>query len=325
MDWSSRFGDTFASMPVCVTGGAGFIGSHLVDALVALGAQVRVIDDLSHGRQENLAAARDQISFIRASILDDSVLGEAIDGCSVVFHQAALGSVPHSVEEPALFHEVNAIGTLRVLEQARTAGVERVIYAASSSAYGDSDTLPKIESMPVQPTSPYASSKLAGELMLHAFCACYDLDGVSLRYFNIFGPRQRPDSQYAAVVPAFAEALIEGRRPDIFGDGNQSRDFTHVDNVVSANLLAAAAPKRLEGAVLNIACGGRFTLRELLRTLADILSVEPVHESRPPRAGDVQHSQADITRAGALIGYDVITDLHRGLKETLSALDTARA
>lgn len=322
----------YRDLPVLVTGGAGFIGSHLVDALVKLGARVRVIDDLSNGREANLADHLEpgavmsrRVGFIRASILDEAALSLAIDGCAVVFHQAALGSVPASVEQPLLYHEVNGTGTLRVLDAARRAGVRRVIYASSSSVYGESATLPKVETMLPAPLSPYAVSKLMGEYWLQVYARCYGLPGASLRYFNVFGPRQRPDSPYAAVVPAFAAALRAGRRPIIYGDGLQSRDFTHVDNVVHANLLAGMLRGEQVGdapaaPAVNVACGERYTLLELLDAMQRILGTAIAPEHRPERAGDVKHSQADITRARATLGYKTIVGFHEGLKSMMAAM-----
>jgi len=302
---------------VCVTGGAGFIGSHLVDALVNLGAHVTVIDDLSNGREENISASRERIRFIQASILDDQARTEALRDARFVFHQAALGSVPHSVEEPLLFHEVNGTGTLRVLETSRRANVQRVVYASSSSVYGDSPTLPKVEDHLPTPKSPYAASKLMGEYWMQAYAVCYGLSGVALRYFNVFGPRQRPDSQYAAVVPAFVDAMLRGRRPVIYGDGGQSRDFTYVRNVVYANLLAAIADRPLAGEAVNVACGERFTLLDLLGSLANLTAREPDADHAPERAGDVRHSQADIARSREIVGYETTVGFDEGLRETV--------
>jgi len=309
---------SFNGVPVCVTGGAGFIGSHLVDALVDLGANVRVIDDLSNGRAENLEKVRARITFIEDSILENDSLRRAVDGCRFVFHEAALGSVPQSVREPLRYHEVNSTGTVRVLEAARTAGTARVIYASSSSVYGESEELPKRESMRPDPVSPYAASKLMGEYWSRAYSHCYGLSTASLRYFNVFGPRQRPDSQYAAVVPAFAAALRAGRRPVIYGDGLQSRDFTHVDNVVAANLRAAACSADLCGDAFNIACGERSTLLELLGAMSSAIGAAPTPgpDHQPARAGDVRHSQADITLASQRIGFRP----HVGLQQGLSAM-----
>jgi UDP-glucose 4-epimerase len=307
-----------------VTGGAGFIGSHLVDALVAHGARVSVIDDLSNGSLENLRTSQDRVSIVLGSIVDVGALDSAmnIEGApaEVVFHQAAIASVPRSVEEPDRYVQVNAMGTLAVLEAARRAGaasgrVPRVIYAASSSVYGDAPALPKVETMAPQPLSPYAASKFAGECLLQSHCHCLGVSGVSLRYFNVFGPRQRHDSPYAAVIPRFIEALRRGARPVIYGDGKQSRDFTFIDNVVQANLLAGSCPQSLCGASLNIASGRRLTLLEVLaalRTIMGVNSVEP--DFQAPRAGDVRDSLADITAARDLFGYQPSVSFESGLQ-----------
>jgi UDP-glucose 4-epimerase len=305
---------------VCVTGGAGFIGSHLCEALVKGGAQVTIIDDLSNGLLENIASIANQVRFVEGSILDPRALSAAIQGCELVFHQAAIASVPRSVKEPLPYFEVNAKGTLEVLETARALKVKRVIYAASSSAYGDRDELPKIETMSPMPLSPYASAKFAGEHLLRTYCHCYGLSGVSLRYFNIFGPRQRPDSPYAAVIPRFATALRRGEKPVIFGDGTQTRDFTYVGNAVNANLLAGATANSLRGEAINIACGESFSLMELLKSIAAHLNVEPVCEFAPPRVGEVLHSLASIEAARNLIGYEPTIKFHQGLKSTLDSL-----
>ena len=307
-----------ADQLVCVTGGAGFIGSHLVDMLVQLGAKVRVIDDLSNGRRDNLADSNSSIELIEASILDADSLAAAVAECSVVFHQAALGSVPQSVVEPVPYHEVNSTGTLHVLEAARQAGVGRVVYASSSSAYGESEQLPKVESMRPMPVSPYAASKLMGEHWCRAYSHCYGMGTVSLRYFNVFGPRQRPDSQYAAVVPAFAEHLAHGQTPVVYGDGGQSRDFTYIANVVHANLLAATTDTPLSGEAVNVACGERYTLLNLLERLAEHLNVRAAATHREPRAGDVRHSQADISLARTLLGYETIVEFDEGLRATVA-------
>jgi UDP-glucose 4-epimerase len=306
---------------VCVTGGAGFIGSHLVEALVKHGAVVSVIDDLSNGMEANLGAVRDHVRMVRGSILDPGALREAMDGCDTVFHQAAIASVPRSVKEPVPYFEVNGLGTLKVLEAARQSNgaIKRVIYAASSSAYGDTDVLPKVETMSPLPLSPYASAKFAGEHLLRTYCHCYGLTGISLRYFNIFGPRQRPDSPYAAVIPRFAEALLRGRKPVIYGDGTQTRDFTHVFNAVQANLLAGDLSKPLHGQVVNIACGQRFSLLDLMRAIADELGVNASFEFAPPRVGEVRDSQADIDAARQVLGYAPTVDFLEGLRQTLRA------
>jgi UDP-glucose 4-epimerase len=311
-DTLRRYDDT----RVCVTGGAGFIGSHLCDALVARGAVVTVIDDLTQGRRENLASAG--VELIEASILDADALARAMDGAEIVFHQAALASVPRSVETPRPYFEVNANGTLAVLEQARSAGVRRVVYAASSSYYGDQPGQPRVETLPPDPASPYAATKSAGELYLRAFALCYGLSALSLRYFNIFGPRQRPDSPYAAAIPRFACALARGERVIVYGDGEQTRDFTHVANVVHANLLAGASPAALRGEVVNVACGEGRSVNALLAAIARHLGVEPACDRVPARTGDVRDSTASIDAARALLGYEPIVDFDAGLAETVA-------
>ena len=304
---------------ICVTGGAGFIGSHVVDALVARGDSVTVIDDLSSGSRGNLAQHGSSIRFIEGSILDPRKLEEAFAGADVVFHEAALCSVPASILQPRKYVEVNAIGTSNVLEAVRAAGVKRLVYAASSSAYGNQDVLPVTESLSPDPISPYAATKLAGELLLRSYAEAFGLSCVSLRYFNVFGPRQRPDSPYAAVVPKFAEALLSDgkKKAVIYGDGGQTRDFTYVGNVVRANLLAADATNPLKGEVLNIGCGERHGVLDLYNAMAQRLGVgaKPAHE--PARVGDVRHSMASIERARQLIGYEPTVSFHEGLRVTL--------
>ena len=318
MDWGSLHHDAFRGRRVLITGGAGFIGSHLVEALTALGAEVVALDDLSGGDWANLEGFDQGVEKVTASILEMDKLVRAIDGCRYVFHQAALGSVPRSVEEPELFHRVNATGTLNVLQAARRAGVERVVFAGSSSAYGDPPgDGPKVETMPPLPRSPYAATKLAGEHSMRAWSHSYGLDTAVLRYFNIFGPRQNANSAYAAVIAAFAKALQRGEPGVIYGDGTQSRDFTHVANAVHANLLAARAAGPLEGEVLNVAVGGRVSVNELHTEMArqwGCEALEPIY--RPARAGDVLHSQADITRAGRVLGYRPVVDFEAGLAQT---------
>ena len=311
---------SYRGLRACVTGGAGFIGSHLSEALVGLGAEVSIIDDLSAGCLENLDPVRDRVRFVEGSILDPAALMEAAQGARVVFHQAALTSVPASVESPQRYHEVNATGTLRVLEAARVGAGDapRVVVASSSSIYGDRDESPLKEDMVPRPMSPYAAAKRAGELFLRVYAVCYGLSCVNLRYFNVFGARQRPDSPYAAVIPRFAEAMLGGGRPVIYGDGSQTRDFTHVSDVVRANLLAGATSSELTGQVINIACGRRTNLLELLETMATIIGVEPDPEFAPPRVGEVQHSCADIGRARAILGFDPATSLQDGLKDAIA-------
>ena len=279
---------------------------------------MRVLDDLSNGRESNLSGAGPGVDLLRGSVVDADAVARAVEGADTVFHLAAMGSVPRSIEVPEEYERVNVLGTLRVLEAARRAGVRRVVFAASSSAYGDTPSLPKHESIRPDPLSPYAFTKLAGEHLMRSWALSYGIETVSLRYFNIFGPRQRHDSPYAAVVPMFAEALRGGARPVVFGDGRQSRDFTHVTNAVHANLLAATCRRRLQGEVVNVACGTRYTLLELLSALGGILGVEPDPEFRPVRAGDVRDSEADIRLADELLGYRVIVPFQEGLRATVS-------
>jgi UDP-glucose 4-epimerase len=306
-----------------VTGGAGFIGSHLVEALLARGHAVRVLDNFSTGRRANLAHLRECIDLRIGDLTDLEAVRAAARGVDLVFHQGALASVPRSVADPAATHQACATGTLHVLTAAREAGVRRVVYAASSSAYGASTRLPKQETDPTLPLSPYAVAKLAGEQYCAAFTHVYGLETVRLRYFNVFGPRQPPDSPYAAVIPLFLQALLEGRPPTIHGDGQQSRDFTFVDDVVQANLLAAEAP-RVAGKVYNIACGRRTSLLELVARMNALLgtAIEPVHAE--PRAGDVRHSQADITAARADLGYSPRVDVAEGLRRCVEHFTAGR-
>lgn len=298
-----------------VTGGAGFIGSHIVDELVRRGETVRVLDNLATGKRQNLADALNRIEFIEGSIIDPATVQRAMQGVDYVLHQAALPSVPRSVADPATSHEINVTGTVNVLIAARDAGVRRLVYAASSSAYGDSPTLPKREDMPTNPLSPYAVSKLAGEHYCRAFCQVYGLETVCLRYFNVFGPRQDPKSQYAAVIPKFIAMIRRGERPTIYGDGAQSRDFSYVANVVQANLLAATAPQAA-GSVVNVACGQRHTLLDLVAALNRLLGTNLAPVFLPDRAGDVKHSLADISAAKELLGYEVLVPFEEGLGRT---------
>ncbi len=310
--------NAFEGQRVCVTGGAGFIGSHLTDALVNHGADVCVLDDFSQGLAENLAQVADRVRIVRGSILDSDALGEACADAELIFHLAALTSVPGSIDKPREYYEVNATGTLGVLETARAVGAKRVIFAASSSVYGDNPALPKVESMSPEPMSPYAVAKCASEYMLRAYAQCYGLSAVSLRYFNIFGSRQRPDSPYAAVVPRFAEALSQGRKPTIYGDGTQTRDFTHVSNAVHANLLAGACPTPLLGEVVNVACGKSYNLLELVERMAAILDSDSECEFLPPRVGEVLHSCASIDAAQTVLGYEPVMNFDEGLRDALA-------
>jgi nucleoside-diphosphate-sugar epimerase len=301
---------------VCVTGGAGFIGSHIGDALNAAGAKVTVLDDLSTGCKANVATP---IRFVSGSILDKSALAEGISpGTDTVFHLAAITSVPQSVAEPYRTFEVNVMGSLAVLEAARSVGVQRVIFASSSAVYGDDPVSPKVETMPPVTLSPYAASKCASEHLLRSYASCYDLIGVSLRLFNIFGPRQQVDSPYAAAIPLFVSALLEGRPITIYGDGEQTRDFTHVANVVSASLRAATSSGTPRGEAVNIACGKSCTVLELIDRLASLLGATPQLEFQPSRPGDVKHSAADISIARTLIGYEPVMSFADGLADAIT-------
>lgn len=306
-----------------VTGGAGFIGSHLVDGLLAAGWQVRVLDDFSSGRETNLAAARERIELIRGDHADPAIAARAVADVEVVFHHGAIPSVPRSVSDPLRTNRANIDGTLTVLEHARRGGVRRVVFAASSSAYGDTEVLPKIETMPPAPRSPYALQKYAGEVYCRLYHELYGLETVALRYFNVFGPRQDPASTYAAVVPQFAAACLRGEPPTVHGDGEQSRDFTFVADVVRANLAAADAPNAA-GQVINVAGGKRVTLNELLAAIQRIVgsTLEPVHG--PARAGDVRHSLADLGRARELLGWTPAVSLEEGLRHTVVSLREER-
>src|SRR6266850_4717836 len=300
-----------------VTGGAGFIGSHIAAALVSGGARVRVIDDLSTGHRENVAEVGGDIDFIRASLTDQQALTRALEDVELVFHEAAIPSVPRSVKKPTETHEASVNATFSLLLAARDQKVRRLVYAASSSAYGDQPELPKREDMRPDPLSPYAVAKLVGEYYCQAFTRVYGLETVALRYFNVFGPRQDPSSQYSGVISRFIDSLIGGRQPVIFGDGEQSRDFTYIENVVQANLRAAETQKGV-GQVINIGNGERTTLNELLRELKELTGKpDAVAEYREPRAGDVKHSLADITRARDLLGFQPQVDLQTGLRHTI--------
>lgn len=299
-----------------VTGGCGFIGSHIVDALVERGDEVRVLDDLSTGHLVNLDSVKGKITLIQGSILDAETVRQAMHGVESVFHQAAIASVPRSVAEPLSTHEVCVTGTVNVLDQARRLGVRRVVYAASSSAYGNSRWAAKRESDPTSPLSPYAAAKLAGEKYCQAFYHSYGLETVCLRYFNVFGPRQDPNGPYAAVIPAFILKMQSGGCPVIFGDGTQSRDFTFIGNVVAGNLTAANADG-VAGKVYNVASGRSYSLLDLVSALNQILGlqVEPVFEAA--RVGDVKDSLADVTLAMNDLGYTSTIDFIEGLRRTV--------
>ena len=300
-----------------VTGGAGFIGSNIAHRLVEQGHYVRIIDNFSTGKRENIADIADKIDLIEGDIRYLNTVTKAMDGIDYVIHQAALPSVPRSVETPIESNDVNINGTLNILYAAKEAGVKRLVYAASSSAYGDTPTLPKVETMKPNPLSPYAVNKLTAEMYCSVFTRVYGLETVALRYFNIFGPRQDPNSYYSAVIPKFIKALLLDQPPIIFGDGEQSRDFTYIENVINANLLACKAPAEAAGHVVNIACGERITLNQLVQELNELLGkdIHPTHGA--PRAGDIKHSLADISLAGKLIGYKPEVKIPEGLKRTV--------
>lgn len=299
-----------------ITGGAGFIGSHMVDALLKAGHTVRVADNFSTGKRENLAHVAGQIDLREFSITDREPLADAMQGVDYVFHLAALASVPRSVKNPLASNEHNVTGTLNVLVTARDAGVKRVVYAASSSAYGDVESDFKSEDMTPRPLSPYAVAKLAGEMYCQVFAHVYQLETVAVRYFNVFGPRQDPLSAYAAVIPKFISAMLDDSPPTVEGDGLQSRDFTYIDNVVHGNLLACHTPG-VAGEVFNIACGGRINLLEMIELLNQLMGkdIEPVFTA--PRPGDVRHSRAAIDKARQLLGYEPVVSFEDGLAHTL--------
>jgi UDP-glucose 4-epimerase len=301
-----------------VTGVAGFIGSNIAHALIALGEEVRGIDDLSHGRFENLTGILDKFDFRQADITDAAAISSACGGMDYVLHQAARGSVPRSMTDPVGSNHANVVGTIKVLQAARVEGVKRVVFASSSSVYGDTPVLPKREDMACAPISPYAVSKYAGELYAQSFSKVLGLETVNLRYFNVFGPRQHPTSQYAAVIPKFVRAMLQGEPPVIFGDGKQSRDFTYIDNVVSANLLACQAPaESVAGRVFNVAAGKNFSLNELYLLLQEITGYTGGASYAPPRGGDVRDSLADTTRAQQAMGYKTLVDFKEGLRRTV--------
>jgi nucleoside-diphosphate-sugar epimerase len=302
-------------MRYLVTGGAGFIGSNTVDELVRRGHSVVVLDDLSAGKEENLAEVRNKISFFKGSITDLEAVRRAMHEAEYVLHLAARTSVPRSVKDPLETNRINTDGTLNVLWAARDAKVKRVVFAASSSAYGDTPAMPKVENMKPAPISPYGVSKYVGELYTQVFGRCYGLENVSLRYFNVFGPRQDPGSPYSGVLSKFIACCLEGAQPVVFGDGEQSRDFTYVENVVQANLLACEAPGA-SGKVLNVGTGARFTLNEMLRLLGQIAGKTLEARYDPPREGDIRDSQADLTQSREVLGYDPKVGFQEGLRRT---------
>src|SRR5688572_16414740 len=300
-----------------VTGGAGFIGSHIAAALVANGARVRIIDDLSTGYRENVNEVGGDVDFVHASLADENALRKTLEDVELVFHEAAIPSVPRSVENPRQTHIASVDATFSLLDATRKMKVRRIVYAASSSAYGDQPILPKVEDMLPDPLSPYAVAKLVGEYYCRVFSRVYGLETVSLRYFNVFGPRQDPSSQYSGVISRFIAALLSGEQPVIYGDGEQSRDFTYIANVVDANLKAAETTKGI-GTVINVANGVRVTLNELLKEVKELTCKTDIAvEYRAPRAGDVLHSLADTTRARELLGFEPRVGLREGLQLTI--------
>jgi nucleoside-diphosphate-sugar epimerase len=302
-----------------VTGGAGFIGSSIAEALLAKGERVRILDNFSTGRRSNLETLKGNVEVIEGSVTDAKVVTKAIAGVEVVFHEAAIPSVARSVENPVESMDAGVMGTTVLLDSARHAKVRRVVFAASSAAYGDTPTLPKIETMMPAPLSPYAVSKLTCEHLMNVFSKLYGIETLSLRYFNVFGPRQDPTSEYAAVIPNFITAALKHTRPIVFGDGEQTRDFCYIDNTVSANLLAASTSNKLSGEVVNIACGERISLNKLLSLISEESGFKLEPEYKPGRAGDVRDSLASIDRARALIGYEPKVDARMGLRQTLAA------
>ncbi|MBX3081853.1 MAG: SDR family oxidoreductase [Anaerolineae bacterium] len=306
-----------------VTGGAGFIGSHLVDALVKRGETVRVIDNFITGSRQNLAHNLDKIAVFDVDIRELESLHAPLEGVDYVLHQAALPSVPRSVADPLGTHQTCATGTLNLLIAARDAGVKRFVYAASSSAYGNIEGEFKVETMPTNPLSPYAVAKLIGEQYCRVFNQIYGLATVALRYFNVFGPRQDPNSPYSAVIPLFATHILRGEAPTIFGDGTQSRDFTYIDNVVHGNLLACHAdPRQVGGEVINLAGGDRISLLELVTDINQLLGTAIQPTFADPRAGDVKHSRADVTKAGRLLGFEQQVTFKEGLARTVDWFKT---
>jgi nucleoside-diphosphate-sugar epimerase len=309
VDWKDR--------SVLVTGGAGFIGSHLVDALLSRGARVRVLDNLSNGKRENLAHCERSIEFLEADIRDAGVCREAVRGVDYVFHQAALGSVPRSMKDPSTSIAVNVSGTANVFAAARDAGVRRVVYASSSSVYGDSRKLPKREGEEGKPLSPYALSKAMNEELADVFRRVDSMELVGLRYFNVYGPRQDPDGPYAAVIPRFFKAYLSGEAPVIYGDGEQSRDFTYVADAVAANVCGAEAPAESAGAAYNVAGGRQTTVKDLARAVRDAVGGGPEPRHEPPRKGDVLHSAADLSLSGRALSYAPTVQLAEGLTRSL--------
>ena len=301
-----------------ITGGAGFIGSNLARFVLSQGHQVVVLDNFATGKRENLTEILDKITLIEGDIRNKKDVADAMEGCVAVFHQGALGSVPRSIDDPVTSHDVNVNGTMNILETARTMGIKRIVFAASSSAYGNQPVSPKHENMPVLPISPYAAGKVACEAYMQAYSDAFSMETVSLRYFNVFGPRQDPFGAYAAVIPAFVSALLKGESPVVFGDGEQSRDFCYIDNVCQANWLAAHAPAEVcDGQPINIACHESVSLNQILGKLRELLNTDVPAVYQPERPGDVKHSLADIRRAGENIGYLPSVLFDEGLEKAI--------
>ncbi len=305
-------------MKILVTGGAGFIGSNLVRFFLKQNQQVTVLDNFSTGKRENLTEVINDIKLIEGDLCDQESVLKAMRGVEAVSHQGALGSVPRSVADPINSHQANVNGTLNLLEAMRETGVKRIVFAASSSAYGKQSETPKREDMPPRPISPYAASKVAAEAYMQAYCAAYGLEPVSLRYFNVFGPRQDPDSPYAAVIPSFVSAILQGRQPKVYGDGEQSRDFCHIENVCQANWLALhTASENCDGSPINIACGESTSLNQILRQLQELLGkpIKPIYTD--PRPGDIKHTLADLQKAHEKIGYQPRIFFAEGLNQAI--------
>ncbi|MBN2341082.1 MAG: SDR family oxidoreductase [Deltaproteobacteria bacterium] len=300
-----------------ITGAAGFIGSNLAEHLIEQGETVVGVDNFLTGKRENIASLRERMRFVEGDIRDASLMNELCEGVDYVLHHAAMASVPWSMKEPMLCHEHNATGTLNVLLAARDAGVKKVVMAVTSAAYGNTETLPAHEALPTMALSPYGATKLIGEIYLQLFSTAYALPTVGLRYFNVFGKRQDPQSAYAAAIPIFAKKLIEGKAPTIFGDGEQTRDFVYIKDVVQANLKACTAPPSADGQVFNIGTGTQITVTDLIRYMSDLLDIHIAPDHVPERAGDVKHSVADITKAEQHLGYTPDYTVYEGLKEAI--------
>jgi nucleoside-diphosphate-sugar epimerase len=305
-------------MDYLITGGAGFIGSNIAEHLVRQGNSVRIFDNFSSGKRENIAAFADNVEIIESDLRVLDSVKHAMNGVRYVLHIGAVPSVPRSVEDPHTTNQANITGTLNVLLAARDAGVRRVVFSSSSSVYGDTPTLPKREDMPPSPLSPYAVQKVSGEYYCRIFWQLYGLETVSLRYFNVFGPRQDPQSQYAAVIPRFITAILRDEPPTIYGDGKQTRDFSHVENVIDANVASCAAPKDALGETFNIACGGRTSLLELVKTINEICGKKIKPKFDPPRPGDVRDSQADIKKAQKLLGWKPRINFREGIEKAVA-------